>query len=102
MQKSMRIVVGISGASGAIYAVRLLEEFSKRDIDTILLLSETGEKILEDETGVKKEDLCKLVNAMYDNDDFFSPLASGTFRVDGMVIVPCSVKTLSAVANGYT
>jgi len=97
----MRIVVGISGASGAIYAVRLLEELSKRSIDTILLVSETGEKIMEDETGIKKEDLRKLVNAMYDNDDFFSPLASGTFGVDGMVIVPCSVKTLSAVANGY-
>lgn len=97
----MRLIVAITGASGAIYALRLLEELKKREITVFLIVSENGEKIMERECNIKRHELEKLVDRLYANDDFFSPLASGTFIVDGMVVVPCSVKSLSSIANGY-
>lgn len=97
----MRLIIGISGASGVIYAIRLLEELKKRNVETIVVISKIAEKIMENECNMKKEDIKKLADRLYENDDFLSPLASGSFKVDGMVIVPCSVKTLSGIANGY-
>lgn len=97
----MKIFVSIGGASGSIYGVRLLQELVKLKIKVYLTVSEGGKKILEHETGKSYSDLEKLANVTYKNTDLFSGPASGSFRLDGMIIAPCSMKTLSAIANGY-
>jgi 4-hydroxy-3-polyprenylbenzoate decarboxylase len=96
----MKIVVGVSGASGVVLAKRLLEELSKRDIEIHLVISEGAKLLIDDELG--GEDLSKLADHIYDPKDFYAPIASGSFKTDGMVIVPCSMKTLAEVATGVS
>jgi 4-hydroxy-3-polyprenylbenzoate decarboxylase len=99
----MLLVIGITGASGVIYGIRLLEVLSKnKDVETHLIISEAGEQIIKHETdwGLKK--VKALADACYDIADIGSRLSSGSFKRDGMVIAPCSMKTLSALANSYT
>jgi 4-hydroxy-3-polyprenylbenzoate decarboxylase len=67
-----------------------------------LIISKTSEKLIEHELEITKEELEKLVKNTYDEDDFWSPLASGSFITDGMVIIPCSTKTLAGIAHGYS
>ena len=93
----MNVVVGISGASGIVYGVRLLEDMpSKRTV----ILSEEAEKIARIELGMTRASIHKLADAHYDNDDLFSPLSSGSVRFDSMVIAPCSTSTMSKIACG--
>ena len=97
-----RLVVGISGASGSIYGIRLLEELRQRaEIEIHLVLSTTGKRTLVEETDYGVRQVEALAHVVYDNRDTGAALASGSFRTAGMVIVPCSIKTVSAVANGY-
>lgn len=99
----MRVVVGISGASGAILAVRLLQalqDFSA--VETHVVISERGRQTLEYETGLSEEAVLSLANHSYAADDLFAPIASGSFEVAGMVVCPCSMKTLAAVCCGYS
>ena len=98
----MNILLSIGGASGSIYGVRLLEEIVKSGLDVYLIVSNSAKKILEYETEYKYEELVNKVNVCYNNDDLFAAPASGSFHLDGMVIAPCSMKTLSAIANGYS
>ncbi|MDO6355042.1 UbiX family flavin prenyltransferase [Caloramator sp. CAR-1] len=98
----MRLIVGISGGSCAIYGVGLLKVLKELNIETHLVVSSMGEYVLEHECGYKLEDVRKLASYSYDNKDLGAAIASGSFKTDGMVIVPCSMKTLSAVANGYS
>ncbi len=97
----MSILLSIGGASGSIYGIRLLEEMIKSGIEVSLVISKGAKKILEHETGYKYEGLKNKTNICYENDDLFAPPASGSFHLDGMVVAPCSMKTLSAIANGY-
>ena len=97
-----RIVVGITGASGVIYGVRLLEVLSRLGIETHLIITQAGEKNLEIETGHRIDALKSMASYVYDEGDLSASLASGSFRVDGMVVAPCSIKTLSAIANSYS
>jgi len=97
----MKILLSIVGASGSIYGIRLLEELKKAGLETHLIVSDGAKKIIEHETNYKFKDLEKLADFCYDNSDMFAGPASGTFQLDAMVICPCSMKTLSAVANGY-
>jgi 4-hydroxy-3-polyprenylbenzoate decarboxylase len=97
----MKIFLSIGGASGSIYGIRLLEELVKLKIEVILTASEGGKKILEHETGKLYNDLEKLANISYKNNDLFAGTARGSYKLDGMIIAPCSMKTLSAIANGY-
>jgi flavin prenyltransferase len=99
---SKSIVVGISGASGSIIGIRLLEELKKQNIETHLVITDDAKPILEHETNYKVADVEKLANHTYSNKDFFAPIASGSFRTDAMVIVPCSMKTLAGIANGFS
>ena len=97
-----RLVVGISGASGSIYGIRLLEVL--RDVtglETHLIISRAAKRTLLDETEYTVRDVEALATRVYDDRDIGAALASGSFRTAGMVIAPCSIKTLSALANSY-
>ncbi len=95
----LKIVVGVSGASGSIYALRLLEKLQGR-AETHVILSRAGEKTLFLETGKLAADLKSLASYSYPLEDISSRLASGSFRTDGMVIAPCSMNTMGAIAAG--
>ena len=99
----MIVIVGITGASGAIYGIRTLEALSKmKDIETHLIISENGEKIIRHETSYEPDDLRKLATVCHDIDEIGASISSGSFRRDAMVVAPCSIKTMSALANSYT
>ena len=97
----IRIVVGISGASGSIYGVRLLEQLHERgDVETHLIVSRPAEKTLFQETGKTLNDLKPLASQWHPIEEIGANIASGSFPTDGMVIAPCSIHTMSAVATG--
>jgi len=98
----LKLIVAITGASGVIYAKRLLEALRGSDVETHLVISRNAEKIIEHELGVTKKEIENLASHIYDVDDWESPITSGSFRLDGMVIVPCSMKTLAGIAHGYS
>lgn len=99
----MLLVIGITGASGAIYGIRLLEVLSTdKEVETHLIISEAGEAIIRHETDWGLEQVRALADVCYDINDIGARLSSGSFKRDGMVIAPCSMKTLSALANSYT
>jgi flavin prenyltransferase len=99
----VRIIVGITGASGSIYGIRLLEVLrSYKNIETHLVVSEAAKKNILLETDWKVENVEALANHVYDNDDLAAPISSGSFRTEGMIIAPCSVKTLSGLAHSFT
>ena len=97
----MRLVIAITGCSGVIYGVRLLEVCSQLGIEIDLIVSQAADYLLKNETGKSAEDLRKLATRSYSPADLTAPLASGSVPTDGMVIVPCSMKTLGAIASGY-
>lgn len=98
-----RIIVGISGASGAPMAVELLRQLAANDtIETHLVFSKAAKQTLEQETDVTMEELCSLADVVYDNNNIGAALASGSFKTKGMIILPCSMKTLAGVACGYS
>lgn len=96
-----RIIVGITGATGVIYGVRLLEVLNDLHIETHLILSESGKKNILIETGFEVGYIESLVHKVHSPSDMGASISSGSFRTDGMVIAPCTIKTLSAVANSY-
>jgi 4-hydroxy-3-polyprenylbenzoate decarboxylase len=99
----MVIIIGITGATGAIYGIRLLEVLaSMKDIETHLVISEAGEKTITCETQYRISDVKKLASYAYDIGDICAPISSGSFRRDGMIIAPCTIKTMSAVTNSYS
>ncbi len=99
----MILVIGITGASGVIYGIRLLEVPSaKKDIETHLIISNAAEVNIKTETNYKLEDIKALANYSYDINDTGARLSSGSFKRDGMVVAPCSIKTMSALAQSYT
>jgi 4-hydroxy-3-polyprenylbenzoate decarboxylase len=96
-----RIVVGISGASGVIYGARLLEVLKDTDYETHLIISESGKLNFEIETQYKATEIEALADRVYDHKNMAAALASGSFITAGMVVVPCTIKTLSGIANSY-
>lgn len=97
-----RLVVGISGASGVIYGIRLLAALKALGVETHLVLTHPAEETLDHEMGLKPEDAYALATHTYPPENLAAPIASGSFATQGMVVAPCSVKTLSAIANSYT
>ncbi|HDS59520.1 MAG TPA: UbiX family flavin prenyltransferase [Thermoplasmatales archaeon] len=97
----MRIIVAITGASGIAYGVRLLEELRRAEAEVHLVVSEAAKKIMAYETDYELAEVRKLSRETYREDDIAAALASGSFQYDGAVIVPCSLKTLAALARGY-
>ncbi len=96
-----KVVVCITGASGVIYAKRLLEVL-KNNVNVSLIISNSAKKIITEELNIDWRELKKLADNYYENNDFFSPLASGSNKFYAVVVIPCSMKTLSAIANGYS
>jgi 4-hydroxy-3-polyprenylbenzoate decarboxylase len=94
--------LGVTGASGVIYPLRLLQKLCRPGVEIHVILSRSGEKTLFLETGKKAADLKSLANFSWPVDDISAPLASGSFPVDAMVVAPCSIHTMSSIAYGIT
>jgi 4-hydroxy-3-polyprenylbenzoate decarboxylase len=102
MASSRRLVVGISGATGIIYGMRLLELLQPTDIETHLVVSRAGELTRSYELDISTKDLQSLASVVYSVNDVGAAISSGSFRTMGMAIIPCSVKTLAEIANGIS
>ena len=94
------LIVGMTGASGAIFGVRVLEALRDTDVTTHLVVSKWAQQTLEHETTLKLQDLKGLADAYYAPGEMGARVSSGSFLTDGMVIAPCSAKSLAAIANG--
>ncbi len=96
-----RLIVGISGASGAILAIRALEVLREKKIETHLIISPAAKLTISQETDWKIGDVAALADVVYQHQDIGASIASGSFESIGMLVLPCSVKTLSSIANAY-
>jgi flavin prenyltransferase len=98
----MVLIIGITGATGAIYGIRLLEVLSATEgVETHLIISEAGETTIKCETGWTVEAVKKLASYTYDIKDMGARISSGSFPRDGMIIAPCTIKTMAALAHSY-
>ena len=97
-----RLVIGISGASGAIYGVRMLEMLKKTDIETHLVMSKSAEMTLIYETSYKPKDIREMASVNHPMADIGASISSGSFQTMGMIVVPCSIRTMSEIATGVT
>ena len=91
----MKTAVAITGASASVVGLRLIEELKKKDVEVTTIISDAGKKVMKEETVSE-------IKADYEEDEIDSPLASSSNKTDAFIVCPCSVKTLSAIANGYT
>ncbi len=102
-ERPFRIIVGISGASGAIYGVRLLEVLHAMEgVESFLVISNAGKLTLTHETGRSVADVGALADRVLSNSDIAAQVSSGSFPTDGMIVAPCSMKTLSGIVNSYS
>lgn len=97
-----RLIVGISGASGVVYGVRLLEKLRETPVETHLVMSDAAAITLAYETDLKVQAVKDLADRVYGQDDIAAAISSGSFRTLGMVVAPCSVRSLSEIAYGQT
>jgi 4-hydroxy-3-polyprenylbenzoate decarboxylase len=97
----LRLIVGITGATGAIYGVRLLERLRTAGVESHLVISRWGLRTLTHETRHTREQVEALASVAYKPDDVGAAISSGSFRTDGMIVAPCSAKSLAAIAHGY-
>jgi 4-hydroxy-3-polyprenylbenzoate decarboxylase len=97
----MRIIVAMTGATGAVYGVRLLAALGEMKVETHLVLSRWAEVTLRKETGLSPRELAATASVVHSREDQGASIASGSFRHDGMIIAPCSMKTLAAIRHGY-
>ena len=97
----MTIIVAITGSSGVLYGIRMLEVLQKLGMETHLVLSDWGERNIRIETNKTVGYVKSLSTRTHNNSNMAASISSGSFRTDGMAIVPCSMKTLSSIANGY-
>jgi 4-hydroxy-3-polyprenylbenzoate decarboxylase len=97
----MRLIVALTGATGAIYGVRLLERLRELDVETHLVISRWGARTLLHETPYTRDQVEALATVVYAPGDMGATISSGSFRTDGMIIAPCSAKSMAAIAHGY-
>jgi 4-hydroxy-3-polyprenylbenzoate decarboxylase len=102
MKRPQRLIVAITGASGVVYGKRLLEALKDAGVATHLVVSKAAEMTLAYELGLKAADLEPLAHARYAAADIGAPISSGSFKTSGMIIAPCSVRTMSEIATGVT
>ena len=98
----MRLIVAITGASGVVYGKRLLEVLRGKKVETYLIISKAAENVIEHELEMTKNELERLASHVYDVNDLTAPIVSGSFKTDGMIVIPCSMKTLAGIAHGYS
>lgn len=98
----MKIVVGITGASGMIYALTFLKTLKEKGIETHLIISKPAEIIIKSELGLERSDFFKYVTKHYAIDDLEAPIASGSQEFDAMVIIPCSMASVAAISQGHS
>jgi flavin prenyltransferase len=97
----MKIVVGITGASGAIFGIRTLEALRALEVETHLIVSKWARSTIAHETSMSLEELEKLASTVHHPDNQAAPVSSGSFKTDGMIVAPCSMKTLAAIRAGF-
>jgi polyprenyl P-hydroxybenzoate and phenylacrylic acid decarboxylases len=97
-----RIVIGISGASGSIYGIRTLIRLKELNHERYLVITSAAWQVIKDELNLSKEEVISLATKYYEEFDFTAPIASGSYPTDGMIIAPCSMKTVAAIANGIS
>lgn len=102
MSQAKRLIVGISGASGVTYGVRLLELLKAEKIEAHLVMTKAAELTLAHETGLSPRDVEALAHTRYQLSDIGAAIASGSFRTLGMVVAPCSIRSMSEIATGVT
>jgi len=100
MTQKDRLIIGITGASGVIYGIRFLQLLKNTPIETHLVLSKAAERTIAYETDFKIREIKEMADILHDNADIGAPIASGSFRARGMVVAPCSMKSLAEVASG--
>ncbi|MCL6634697.1 MAG: UbiX family flavin prenyltransferase [Peptococcaceae bacterium] len=100
--ESLRVVVGISGASGAVYGITILEQLKKYGVETHLIISRWARRTIELETDYTPGQVASLACRCYEADDLAAAVSSGSFAHSGMVVAPCSMKTLASIACGYS
>lgn len=98
----MRLVVGLSGSSSPIYGIRTLEALKEAGVETHLVVSEGAKRTIQLETSWTVEEVEALATVVHDNRDLAAPISSGSFPTDGMMVAPCSMKTLSAIAHSFS
>jgi 4-hydroxy-3-polyprenylbenzoate decarboxylase len=96
-----RIIVGITGATGAVFGVRLLEALAAAGVETHLVLSKWGQQTVEHEMGLTLAELRERASVVHASSNMAATVSSGSFRTEGMVIAPCSMRTAAAIAHGY-
>ena len=97
----LRLVVAITGASGVIYGIRTLEVLKQLDVETHLIMSEWGAKNIIIETDKTLDYIQSLATKCYEDENMAAPVSSGSFKTDGMAVIPCSMKTLASIANAF-
>ena len=96
-----RLIIGMSGATGSVYGIRMLEVLKETDVETHLVLSKAAELTIQLETDYEIEYIRSLADCFYDIDNVGAAISSGSFETIGMVVIPCSIKTLSGIANSF-
>lgn len=99
--KPKRVIVAMTGATGAILGIRLLEKLARMNVETHLIISKWAGATISYETDYKLREVRALATKVYSAQDMAAPVSSGSFKVDAMIVIPCSMKTLSSVASGY-
>src|SRR5216684_4123535 len=102
MLKNVRIVVGLAGSSSPIYGIRTLEALREAGVETHLVISDGARRTIPIEARRKVKDIEKLASVVYDNHDLAAAVSSGSFLTDGMIVAPCSMKTLAAIAHSFS
>jgi 4-hydroxy-3-polyprenylbenzoate decarboxylase len=97
----LRLVIAITGSSGVIYGIRMLETLKKLGVESHLIMSEWGARNVKIETDFTVDYVRSLPSKVYEDDNLAAPVSSGSFKTDGMAVVPCSMKTLASIANGF-
>ena len=98
----VRVVVGISGASGAVYGIRSLEVMKELGMETHLVITRAAEETIRLETDFKVAEVRRLASEVHNVNDVTSKIASGSYHTDGMIVIPCSMKTVAGIASGYS
>jgi 4-hydroxy-3-polyprenylbenzoate decarboxylase len=100
--QNLRIIVAITGASGVIYGKHLLDFLNKRKFEIHLIISNAAKQVIKHELDISLKEITRLATYVYEVEDLSAPIVSGSFKINVMVIIPCSMKTLAGISHGYS